>query len=92
MTIGTATNVTLAFALLPVWWALAVGQIVWFPLALFILGKSWIVERRFRVERTVLILLGPFAVSYLASGTSNVGVLGFVDGGSASVLGPKPYS
>jgi hypothetical protein len=39
------------------------------------------VEKWFRVERAVLILVGAFAVSYLASGASNVGVLGLMNEG-----------
>ena len=60
----------LAFALLPLWWVLGIDQLVWLPLALFILLKRRFVEKRLRVERVALVLLLAFGVSFLLSGST----------------------
>lgn len=70
-TTGTATDLGLAFALLPLWWVLGIDQLVWLPLALFILLKRRFVEKRLRVERVALVLLLAFGVSYLLSGLNS---------------------
>jgi hypothetical protein len=71
VTTGTATDLGLAFALLPLWWVLGIDQLVWLPLALFILLKRRFVEKRLRVERVALVLLLAFGVSYLLSGLNS---------------------
>ena len=75
VTTDTATDLALAFALLPLWWALGLDQLIWVPLGLVILCKRWLIEKKLRVERTALILVLAFAASYLLSGFSNAGVL-----------------
>lgn len=71
VTTGTATDLALAFALLPLWWVLGIDQLVWLPLALFILAKRQFVEKkRLRVGRVALFLVLAFWASYVLSGFS----------------------
>lgn len=68
VTTGSATDVALAFALLPLWWALGLNQLVWAPLALFIYLKRAMVEKKLdHLRPATLVAVGVFVVSYLAT-------------------------
>lgn len=68
VTTGSATDVALAFALLPLWWALGLNQLVWAPLALFVYLKRTMAEKRLdHVKPATFIVVGVFVTSYLAT-------------------------
>lgn len=68
VTTESSTDLALAFALLPLWWALGLNQLVWAPLALFVYLKRTTVEKRLdHVKPATLVVLGAFVASYLAT-------------------------
>ncbi len=68
VTTETSTDLALAFALLPFWWALGLNQLVWAPLALLIYLKRTMVEKKLdHVRLATLIVVGAFVASYLAT-------------------------
>lgn len=68
VTTASATDVALAFALLPLWWALGLNQLIWAPLALWIYLKRTMVEKKLdHLRPTTLIAVGAFVASYLAT-------------------------